>query len=110
MFKKLSNPILANIKLRSLFTLPPTANNILLYGKEKDYEASINNLVVDENADCYKCYQLMTTNHVNYLKVIRDDIIIGTLKKSDVKELMLYHQYEQEENEQMLDDFRKTQQ
>ena len=69
-----------------------------------------NPLFVMENTYCYECYQMMKTHNINYLRVVRDDKILGTIKKSDVKELLLFRQFEAEEDENILDEFRKTQQ
>jgi len=53
---------------------------------------------------------MMKTHNINYLRVVRDDKILGIIKKSDVKELLLFRQFEAEEDENILDEFRKTQQ
>ena len=82
------------LSTRNIYTVVPNAKDILLYGKKKYNNAIADSLNVSVNANCYKCYEIMTNNHLNYLRVVENGETIGILKKSDVKEVMLYHDYE----------------
>ena len=50
----------------------------------------------------------VSTSYVNYLRVVRDDNVVGILKRVDVKELMLFHQYEQEWDDKILEEFMRN--
>lgn len=93
---------------RGVYTIIPKASDIIAHGKTKSREAMGNNLEVTEKTNCYECYKLMNEHHINYLRVMKDNCVIGILKKSDVKELMLFHQFEQEEDDTILEEFRKN--
>jgi len=108
MLRNISRLTTIPIISRGIYTVTPTASDILDHGKEKGREAMANHLVVTEKTNCYECYKVMDENHVNYLRVVRDDLVIGVLKRADVKELMLFHQFEQGENDKILEEFRKN--
>ena len=94
MLKTLVKHQILKLSTRNIHTVTPNAKDILLYGKNKYNKAISDTLNVDVNTNCYKCYELMTNNHLNYLRVVENEETIGILKRSDVKEVMLYHEYE----------------
>jgi len=101
--KLLKYPILS----RNFLTRPSTAIDILNSAKKKKIEIHNKDLYVNKDDDCYKCYDIMKKNFLSYLPVKNEKgITIGLITQYDVKCAVLFHEYEEEEDEKIREDMK----
>ena len=88
---------------------PPTAIQMLEKRKlEYSHILSIHQHI-HGNATCYECLQYMKRNDISYLPALGKEFnLIGVLNRYDVKQAKLFHEYEEEEDEKLLDEYRES--
>ncbi len=105
-FSKINSGFLTS---RYYFNTPPDALHMLNNAKKLQMETCKKKITVNVNTDCYKCLEVIKKNNLDYLPVISDtNDIIGFLNKHDVKNQILWHKYEEEEDEKLRDEYRNS--